>query len=297
MDELGVFARTTPEHKVRIVSALEQHGHVVAMTGDGVNDTPALKAADIGVGMGRSGTEVSKEAATMVLTDDNFATIVKAVREGRTLFANMVHFVRFQLSTNIGALLALAAAPVLVLPDPFNPVQLLWINLIMDGPPAMALGLDPARPGIMDRGPRDPSAAILDRWQLKRVAQNGVVMAVGTLAVLAIARESQPDDVALTMAFTTFVLFQFFNAFNARAEHHSTFGPSFFANWRLWAALAAVMVLQIVAVTWPPATELFETTPLSAGQWAIAVAVASTVLIVEETRKLVVLRLALRSAS
>ena len=285
IDQVGVFARATPEHKVRIVSALKRRGHVVAMTGDGVNDAPALKAADIGVGMGRSGTEVSKEAATMVLTDDNFATIVKAVKEGRTLFANMVHFVRFQLSTNIGALLALAAAPILGLPEPFNPIQLLWINLIMDGPPAMALGLDPARPGIMDQRPRDPGAAILDRWRLRRVGQNGIVMAIGTLGVLAVGREVLSQETALTLAFTTFVLFQFFNAFNARAEHRSTFGPSFFTNWRLWAALATVLVLQVIAVHWPSAQEIFETTTLSAGQWAIAIAVASSVLIVEEVRK------------
>ncbi|MGZ9033445.1 MAG: cation-translocating P-type ATPase, partial [Rhodospirillales bacterium] len=153
---VGVFARVAPEHKVKLVRALKQSGHIVAMTGDGVNDAPALKNADIGVAMGITGTEVSKEAAAMILTDDNFATIVHAVEEGRTIYANIVKFVRFQLATNIGALATVLAAVLLSWPVPFNPIQILWVNIIMDGPPAMALGVDPARPGIMNEPPRKP---------------------------------------------------------------------------------------------------------------------------------------------
>jgi Ca2+-transporting ATPase len=156
-----VFARTAPEQKVRIVNALKADGHVVAMTGDGVNDAPALKSADIGIAMGITGTDVAQEAATMILTDDNFATIATAIREGRGIYENMVKFVRFQLSTNIGAILTVAGAPLLGMPVPFTAVQLLWINIIMDGPPAMSLGVDPCRPGNMDEAPRDPEARIL----------------------------------------------------------------------------------------------------------------------------------------
>jgi len=146
IEETAVFARVAPEHKVKIVQALKARGHVVAMTGDGVNDAPALKNADIGVAMGITGTEVTKEAATMVLTDDNFATIVGAVEEGRTIYDNIVNFVRFQLATNIGAIFTMLGAQLLGLPSPFTAIQILWINIIMDGPPAMTLGLEPARP-------------------------------------------------------------------------------------------------------------------------------------------------------
>src|SRR6185503_15478904 len=149
IDAIAVFARVAPEHKVKIVQALKARGHVVAMTGDGVNDAPALKAADIGVAMGISGTEVAKEAATMVLTDDNFATIVRAVREGRRLYDNILKFVRFQLSTTIGAILTVFFAPLAGLPEPFKPLQILWVAIIMDGPPAVSLAMDAARPGIM----------------------------------------------------------------------------------------------------------------------------------------------------
>ena len=157
--DIGVVARVSPEHKVRLVRVLQANGEVVAMTGDGVNDAPALKTADIGVAMGITGTEVSKEAAYMVLTDDNFATIVTAVERGRTIYDNIVKFVRFQLSTNLGAISTLIGAPLVGLPVPFTALQVLWVNLIMDGPPAMALGVDPPARDTMSRAPRDPGRA------------------------------------------------------------------------------------------------------------------------------------------
>ena len=281
-----VFARVAPEHKVRLVQALKREGHVVAMTGDGVNDAPALKSADIGVAMGITGTEVSKEAAAMVLTDDNFASIVRAVKEGRTIYDNIVKFVRFQLGTNMGALGTVLGASLLGWPVPFNPIQILWVNMIMDGPPAMALGVDPARHGIMDEPPRQPKAEILTWRRLATLAAFGSTMTLGTLAVFWHGLQSGNQARAITLAFTTFVLFQFFNVFNARAETGSAFAQHFFGNRMLWLALAAVLALQIVVVHWEPAQAVFGTTALGLADWGVATAVASSVLLLEEARKL-----------
>jgi P-type Ca2+ transporter type 2C len=285
IDALAVFARTAPEQKVRIVQALKADGHIVAMTGDGVNDTPALKSADIGIAMGITGTDVAKEAATMVLTDDNFATIVRAVKEGRGIYDNMIKFIRFQLSTNIGAILAVAGAPLLGLPIPFTAVQLLWINIIMDGPPAMALGIDPARPGSMTEPPRDPKARILSWRRLGNLFSYGLTMAIGTLAVLYHGLRNGQAEHAATLAFTTFVLFQVFNVFNARAERITTFNRHFFANRMLWLAISGVVLLQLLVIHWPPAQAVFRTTTLTPTDWLIAAGVASSVLILEEARK------------
>ena len=285
IDGIGVFARATPEQKVRIVHALKACGHVSAMTGDGVNDAPALKTADIGVAMGITGTDVTKEAATMVLTDDNFATIVHAVEEGRTIYDNIVKFVRFQLSTNIGAILTVFTAPFLGLPLPFSPIQLLWINIIMDGPPAMALGVDPSRPGIMNNPPRKMHEPILTLRRLLNLAGYGATMMVGTLGVLLWALQNRTEEQALTLAFTTFVLFQVFNVFNARADTGSAFNRTFFHNRILWLALTGVVGLQFLAVHWPIAQNLFHTTALSVTDWALAISVTSSILILEEVRK------------
>ncbi|RLJ63532.1 cation-translocating P-type ATPase [Sulfurisoma sediminicola] len=286
VERSAVLARVAPEHKLRIVEALQARGHVVAMTGDGVNDAPALKAADIGVAMGLTGTEVAKEAATLVLTDDNFATIVRAVREGRIIYDNIVKFVRFQLSTNIGALLTVIGAPFLGFATPFTAIQILWVNIIMDGPPAMTLGVEPARPGIMRDPPRPLDAAILSWQRLWRIALYGLTMAIGTLAAYASGLVGGGEAKAVTLAFTTFVLFQFFNIFNARAEHGSAFNRQFFRNGRLWAALAAVVLLQGVAVHWPPAQAIFDTVDLTPAEWALAALIASSTLLLEEARKL-----------
>ena len=284
--QVTVFARVAPEHKVRIVKALQRAGHVVAMTGDGVNDAPALKSADIGVAMGITGTEVSKEAGTMVLTDDNFASIVRAVHEGRTIYDNIVKFVRFQLATNMGALGTVLGASLLGWPVPFNPIQILWVNMIMDGPPAMALGVEPARDGLMREPPRSPQADIMPWQRIGKLAAFGLTMTAGTLAVYWYAMRSGDAPRALTLTFTTFVLFQFFNVFNARAETGSAFNRHFFSNRMLWLALTAVLALQVAVVHWAPAQAIFDTTHLSAADWAVAAAVASSVLLLEEARKL-----------
>ncbi len=285
VDGVAVFARVTPTHKVAIVRALQARGHVVAMTGDGVNDAPALKQADIGVAMGIAGTAVAKEAATMVLTDDNFATIVSAVRHGRTLYDNILKFVRFQLSTTIGAILTVFMAPLLGLPEPFTALQILWVAIIMDGPPAVSLALDGARPGIMSEPPRPRAEPVLPLKRVARVFAYGATMMVGTLAVLYYGLQTGSQDRALTLAFTTFVLFQFFNVFNARSEVGSAFNTQFFGNKMLWISLSGALLLQAVATHWPPASRLFGTTGMAWADWGIAASVASSVLVLEEARK------------
>ncbi len=281
----SVFARVSPEHKVRLVEALRAQGHVVAMTGDGVNDAPALKRADIGVAMGRGGTEVAKEAADVVLMDDDFATIVGAVREGRTIYGNLVKFVSFQVSTNIGAILSVACAGLLGLPLPLTAVQLLWVNIIMDGPPAMALGLDPPASDTMRRPPRDPRARILDWHRMGVVTLAGGVMAAGTLAVL--HWELQHGDVAnaRTLAFTTFVLFQVFNALDAHLGRAPLWSGYLFRNPRLWSALGVVLLLQVLAVHWPWAQDVAGTVSLSASQWGLAWGTASSLWVVAALRR------------
>ncbi len=285
VENTAVFARVAPEHKVRIVQALRANGHVVAMTGDGVNDAPALKGADIGVAMGITGTEVSKEAAAMVLTDDNFATIVGAVEAGRGIHDNIIKFVRFQLSTNIGAIASLIGAQLTGLPVPFTALQVLWVNLIMDGPPAMALGLDPPSRQAMSRPPRGRDEVILSGRRLGRLLGSGLVMALGTLGVLKFGLESGTEKHALALAFTTFVVFQIFNALCARSETESVFSRATMRNAKLWVALAGVVLLQVAAVHIDALHDLFGTTDFTAWDWVLVSGVASTIVWFDEARK------------
>jgi P-type Ca2+ transporter type 2C len=280
-----VFARVAPEHKMRIVAALQRRGHVVAMTGDGVNDAPALKKADIGIAMGITGTDVSKEAATMVLTNDNFATIVDAVGRGRTIYANIVKFVRFQLSTTLGFALVFLFAALLGIGDgkPFTAIAILWVNIIMDGPPAMALGLDPGDSDALHRPPRPTGEPILTRSRWAAVVLAAATMAAGTLAILHWA----PAPVASTMAFNTFVLAQFFNILNSRHDTRSVFHRDTVRNRWLWAALGAVVVLQVLTTHVPAFESLFSTTPINATHWVVCIAVASAVLWADELRKFI----------
>ena len=286
VDDVAVFARVAPEHKVAIVRALTANGHIVAMTGDGVNDAAALRSAHIGVAMGQTGTEVTKEAGDVILTDDNFATIVGAVEEGRAIYDNVVKFVRFQLSTNMGAIATFLGASAIGLPAPLTAVQILWVNIIMDGPPAMALGVDPARPGIMSEPPRRSGDQILSPRRLIKLARVGLVMAIGTLSVLLFARDEWSQPVALTMAFTTFVLFQLVNALNARAESTTVFSRHTLTNRWLWTSLVTVALLHVVAVHTPWGQAIFDTVALTATQWALCIAIALSVLAVEELVKL-----------
>jgi Ca2+-transporting ATPase len=293
LPDISVFARVAPKHKQRLVSALQARGDVVAMTGDGVNDAPALKRADIGIAMGITGTEVTKEAATIVLTDDNFATIVGAVRHGRGIYDNIVKFVRFQLSTTLGFAALFLASAVLGVSSgkPFGAIAILWVNIIMDGPPAMALGLDPVDHDVMDRQPRPRSERILTRQRWATIGISALVMTAGTLAVLILApgpeAEAGTATVAGTMAFNTFVLFQFFNILNVRSDRLTVFRRQTLTNGKLWLALAGVALLQLAATDLSFMHGLFDTTGLSLGQWLTCVAVASSILWVEELRKVV----------
>ena len=303
IDDITVFARGAPEHKIRLVAALQAKGNVTAMTGDGVNDAPALKKADMGIAMGITGTEVTKEAATMVLADDNFATIVRAVSRGRTIYDNIVKFVRFQLSTTLGfaVLFLLAVAFDIASGKPFTAIAILWVNIIMDGPPAMALGLDRGGNDVMTRRPRPIDERILTKPRWAATGLAAVTMALGTLAVLAWApgadtAEAGVATVAGTMAFNTFVLFQFFNILNVRSEQGTAFNRYTFSNRLLWLALGAVIALQVAVTHVGPFQRLFETTSISAEQWLLCIAVASSVLWLEEARKFIVRRRAVSAA-
>jgi Ca2+-transporting ATPase len=300
--DVSVYARVNPEHKLRIVDALQRAGAVVAMTGDGVNDAPALKKADIGVAMGITGTDVSKEAADVVLADDNFASIVAAVEEGRAIFANIRKFLRYLLSSNIGEVMTMFFGVVLAgqigLPDeggavvlPLLATQILWINLVTDGAPALALGVDPADEGLMDQPPRPVHEGVLVPRMWRGILFIGVIMAAGTLFVLDASLPGGFVDgagdlrYAQTMAFTTLMLFQVFNVLNARSDEHSAFVRLFTNGW-LWAAIGGSLALQVLVVYAPFLQRAFGTTGLSGGDWVFCVAVASTVLWLREASKL-----------
>jgi Ca2+-transporting ATPase len=319
VEQVRVFARVDPEHKLRIVGALQRKGHIVAMTGDGINDAPALKTANIGVAMGITGTDVSKEAADMVLTDDNFASIVKAIEEGRGIYDNIRKYLVYLLSSNAGELLTMfagvmfAGALGLVSAEPglFLPLlaaQLLWINLITDGPPALALGIDPKDPDVMERAPRSRGTGVLTAQDWWRLAAIGFVMMVGTIAVLdayypgglftLFAQGSGPNVAdeahARTMAFTTLMMFQLFNVYNCRSTWRSAFS-GFFENKWLMAAVALSLFMHVLVIYVPFLQTAFHTVPLSARDWAIATGVAATLLVGMELVK-VVLRMERRAA-
>ena len=271
VDRLDVCCRVSPQHKTRIVDALKARGHVVAMTGDGVNDAPALKRANIGVAMGITGTNVAKQTADMVLTDDNFASIVAAIEQGRIIYSNIRKFVYFLLACNVGEILIIFAAMLVGMPIPLRPVQLLWLNLVSDGAPALALGLEKGDPDIMKHPPRSPKEPVINRDMAIGIGVVGIVDAVAILAVFYLALQRYPDQLvaAQTIAFVTLCCSELIRAFTARSEYHSVFSIGVFSNrWMVW-AVGVSFLLVLMVVYLPFLRPFFDTVPLGAGDWLL----------------------------
>jgi len=265
---IAVYARVSPEHKQRIVKALRAERLIIAMTGDGVNDAPALKMADIGVAMGITGTDVAKGASDMVLLDDNFATIVSAVEEGRVIYDNIKKAVLFLLSCNIGELMVMFGATVLNLPLPLLPLQILWMNLVTDGLPALSLAVEPAQPDIMSKPPRDPKESVITRRNATSIVSIALIMALGTLALFALELESGTLDYARTMAFTTIVMFQHWFVLSCRSESLTLRKIGVFSNRWLVFTFVLSLLMQVAITYIGPLQAIFKTVPLSLTDWA-----------------------------
>lgn len=281
-----VLARVSPSHKMKILNSLKAAGEIVAMTGDGVNDAPALKSADIGVAMGRSGTEVAKEAADMVLTDDNFSTIVRAIEEGRIIFSNLRRVVFFLITTNLGEIIMLSTAILLGLKLPLQAVMIIWINLVTDGVATVPLGLEPGHRNVLNDPPLSPEAGILDRTLVRRILFLSPLMAAGTLALFSFVLSSESLPYARTVAFVTLAAFQWFHTLNARSRYRSVFRVGLFSNGWVVAGLATGIVLQVLAVHTPLGQSALGTVPIRPVHWAMALAVSSSILLMDEILKL-----------
>ena len=279
IEKIAVYARVSPENKIRIVNAWQKKDKIVSMTGDGVNDAPALKKADIGVAMGITGTEVSKDAASMILADDNFATIIKAVANGRTVFENIKNAIMYLLSGNLSAIITVLFASIGGFPVPFIAVQLLFINLVTDSLPALAIGMEPGAPDILDRKPRDPKVGILDKNLVTRVILQGAIISVGVIAAFMIGRQTS-TAVACTMAFSTLTFARLLHGFNCRSQH-SIFKIGFKNNWYSLAAFAVGTLLLALILFVPGLHSLFAVTPLTNTQllWIIGLALMPTIII------------------
>ncbi|MCX8196698.1 MAG: calcium-transporting P-type ATPase, PMR1-type [Candidatus Micrarchaeota archaeon] len=282
VSKAAVFARVNPEQKYKIVSTLMSMGHIVAVTGDGVNDAPAIKKAHIGVAMGLSGTDVTKEVADIVLTDDNFYSIVNAVRYGRTIFNNIKAFVRYQISTNVAALSLMFSAPALSLPLPLFPLQLLWINIMIDGPPALALGAEPPSHDEMKRPPRNPKTPFLTKNLVISILMLGLLMAAISISFFWFYLSYSPQK-AHTAVFTLFVFLQLANALNCRSASKSIF-ERFFANSYLYLAILVSLALHLAIIYVEPFSSIFKTVPLDPDDFLL-IAIATSILVVFEELK------------
>ena len=274
-NNIKVYARVYPEQKKRIVETLQNNDNIVSMTGDGVNDAPALKKASIGVAMG-SGTDVAKESADMIIQDDNFATIVRAIKEGRTIYDNLKRFLKFQLTTNIAAILTITAGSLLPIPTPFTPIQLLWINIIMDGPPAQSLGLEGPENDIMERGPE--RGELIGQKTFIRIIISGIIMTIGTLGLYCWELASGTANAgakAMTVAFTVFVLYQLFNAFN-----HKSNSKEF--NKTFWISIIGSFILQVIVIYTPFLQDIFKTCPIGLTEWILIIIVSSLILVCDK---------------
>lgn len=293
IDKVGstdVFARVSPEHKVRIVSALKECGEIVAMTGDGVNDAPALKRADIGVAMGITGTDVAKETADMVLTDDNYVSIVSAVEQGRVIYSNIRKFVFYLLSCNLAEIAVIFIAILVGLPSPLTPIQLLWLNLITDGAPALALGMEAGEPDIMHRPPRPPEEPIINRPMRLKIGVQTVAIAVITLAAYFVGVQMAPGvpEEAKTMAFVTLSFSELLRAFTARSENYPLMKIGLFSNRWMFYAVASSLLLLLAVVYVPFLQPVFNTVPLGWPEWRVVLPLLLVPAIVAEVTKMTV---------
>ncbi len=284
-DEVSVYARVSPEHKLNIVEALQDKGEIVAMTGDGVNDAPALKKADIGVAMGITGTDVSKEAADMVLLDDNFATIVAAIEEGRVIFDNIRKFIKYTLSSNTGELIVMLVGPFLGMPLPLIALQILWINLVTDGLPGLALAVEPAERGIMNRPPFHPKESIFSRGMGRRIIWIGLLMGLVSLGIGYIYWRQDPSGPWQTMVFTTLTLAQMGNALAIRSNIDSFFSIGLVTNRLMLVAVLVTFMLQMALIYVPFLQNFFNTVALTASDLLIALAASSVVFVAVEIEK------------
>ncbi len=284
INEYSVFARVTPEHKVRIVKAWQSTGAVVAMTGDGVNDSPALKSADIGIAMGKNGTEVAKNAADMILTDDNFVTIVKAVKQGRNIYDNIKKAIHFLIATNIGEIVTIFMGLVLGLKSPLLAIQLLWINLVTDSLPAIAIGLEPPDKDIMNRKPQDSKKGIFADGLWNKIIVEGIMLGMLTLVAFSIGNKYFGVEVGRTMAFVAMGLLELVHSFNIKSEQ-SIFKVGIFENKFLIGSFILGLFVQTIVVVIPTFAEVFKLVPLNQAQWLITLCIAILPIPIVEIQK------------
>jgi len=282
----SIFARVSPHHKRRIVKALQKKNQIVAMTGDGVNDAPALKESDIGVAMGITGTDVTKEASDMILTDDNFASIVKAVEEGRKIYQNIKKFIHYLISCNLGEIIAISGAILFGMPSPLIPIQILWVNLVTDGLPALALGVEPIEKGVMQRPPRDPAAGIFSGKMGFNIFSQGIFIGLLTLVAFYYGDLLFNLETARTMAFATLSFAQLSQSLNARSERYSIFQLGLFSNLYLLMALVISGILQWLVIATEPLQNIFKTVHLNFQQWWIVIILSLCPLFYVELLKL-----------
>jgi len=295
-EKVDVYARVSPQHKVKIIEALKRCGHVVAMTGDGVNDAPALKRANIGVAMGITGTDVSKETADMVLTDDNYASIISAVEEGRIIYSNIRKFVYYLLSCNMGEIMIIFLAMLAGLPLPLTAIQLLVLNLITDGAPALALGLEKGAPDIMDQPPRPMQEPVINRQMIWGIVVQTIAITAATMTAFIIGLRRSPDNLAAaqTMAFATLSISELFRAYTSRSERSSLFAIGVLSNkYMQWAVLASLVVLLSIIYV-PFLDPIFDTTPLSLNEWLVMLPLMLIPSIAAEINKLFLMRASAR---